>query len=664
VLIWAVATLTLGILALIVPGFRLGDGAGREPMGWLVAAASAAAVFGVLSAVVWPRLVRAMLLVPSMVLASLVFVLNGGLVLLALRLVPRDYGTLDLPAAVAVAAALSTAISAAHGALAARDDEAYRRRLARMAGRSVGSDTGTQPPAIVFLQLDGLGHDVLRLALRTGYLPTLARWLGSGSHRLVPWHTDWSSQTGAAQLAILHGSNEDVPAFRWFEKDTGRLMMCSRPGTASELERRLADRPGLLARDGASRGNLFTGGAAHSALVLSVSGRPGRRDRTGYFAYFSDPANATRTVFSFVAEVIRELFASARQRWRDERPRVRRGGLYPLVRAFATVVERDVVVASVMGDMLAGRSVVYANLVGYDEVAHHSGVKHPDTLEVLRRLDRRVALIADVARYAPRRYLLVLLSDHGQSPAEPFAGRFGQSLAEFVHGEPLDDQCADSGRGAEARERLAPSTTETAAAPSVARADKPVVLASGGLGLITFGDVEHRLTSDEIEARRPGLIQRLAGHPGIGFVLVRDAQRGPLAIGTSGVHELCTGRIDGDDPLADFGPGAADAVRRTDSFAHCADLMVNSSYHPRTGAVYSFEAQIGSHGGLGGEQNRAFLLYPALLPAPCEPLAGAESIHRLFTSWLDHLHPADPTPNPVDHEEMVADEDRQATISP
>ena len=33
--------------------------------------------------------------------------------------------------------------------------------------------------------------------------------------------TDWSSQTGASQAGILFGSNEDMPAVRWLEKETG-----------------------------------------------------------------------------------------------------------------------------------------------------------------------------------------------------------------------------------------------------------------------------------------------------------------------------------------------------------------------------------------------------------------------------------------------------------
>jgi hypothetical protein len=118
------------------------------------------------------------------------------------------------------------------------------------------------------------------------------------------------------------------------------------------------------------------------------------------------------------------------------------------------------------------------------------------------------------------------------------------------------------------------------------------------------------------------------------------SDRGPLVVGAGGSHELATGRVEDIDPLAEFGRGAAEAVRRTDTFPHCPDLMINSSYDPVTGLVYSFEEEIGSHGGLGGEQNQGFLLHPAHLPVPDEPLTGAESVHRLFVEWLDRLQPA------------------------
>ncbi|MEV6006510.1 alkaline phosphatase family protein [Streptomyces sp. NPDC051976] len=651
-----VATATLALLAWLLPDFRIESPSGDSPTQIAVTAAVGAGAFGVLSALVWPLLVRALLLVPALVLGALVFFLNGSLLLVALRFTPDGRGEVTPATAVVIAAVMSAASSATSTALAVRDDAAYGRRLARLAGRRrrrAGEPPLPTTPGTVFLQLDGVGHDVMRDALTSSppAMPTLAGWLGS-THRLTPWRTDWSSQTGASQLAILHGSNHDVPAFRWFEKETGQVMVCNRPSSAAELERRAVARtgcPGLLAADGASRGNLFSGGAEQSALVMSVAARRDKfsRSRSGYFAYFSDPANAVRTAWSFVAEVGREIMESTAARLRRDRPRIKRGGLYPLLRAFATVVERDVAVAAVVGDMLAGRTAVYADLVAYDEVAHHSGPDSRDARKVLSRLDRSVRLIADAARYAPRPYRIVLLSDHGQSPGETFEGAYGITLRELVRtacglAETARQARRRAAGGAEARAaartalrrpergRRAPEEAECGGPP-----EQPVVLASGNLGLVTFPGIEGRATLEEIEQRSPGLVDVLARHPGIGFVLVRSAERGPLVLGPEGSeHELATGRIKGDDPLAPFGEGAAAAVLRADGYAHTADLMVNSACDPATGAVHAFEEQAGSHGGLGGPQSRPFVLHPVELPAPDVPLVGAEAVHQVLHGWL------------------------------
>ncbi|ARX87599.1 membrane protein [Streptomyces alboflavus] len=432
-------------------------------------------------------------------------------------------------------------------------------------------------------------------------------------------------------------------------------MVSNRPASAVELQRRAVARtgdPGLLAEDGASRGNLFSGGADQLALVLSMAARRGKRNRSraGYFAYFSDPANAVRTALSFVAEVGREIGESTRARLCKRRPRVSRGGLYPFIRAFATVVERDVVVAAVIGDMLAGRAAVYADLVAYDEVAHHSGPTSGDAERVLRRLDRSLALIEQVADHAPRLYRIVLLSDHGQSPGETFRARYGLSLADLVRagcGLPVPRRAGRTHSGAEARSAVRAAlrrpVEEGAGEHRPGRRAEPIVLASGNLGLVSFPDVPHRMTREEIDRRHPALLPTLANHPGVGFVLVRSEEHGPLVLGARGAEVRLDDLddLDGRDdperlgPLDDFGPGAADAVRRTDSFPHTADIMVNSWYDPEDGEVLAFEEQIGSHGGLGGAQSRPFLLSPlALSPAartaanssarrPCTPCCGA-----------------------------------------
>ncbi|MEV6418361.1 phage holin family protein [Streptomyces sp. NPDC051662] len=691
IIVWAVSTLTMLALAGILPDFKLQSDNQDSITRIALAAAWGAGAFGLLSALVWPLLVRALLLVPALVLGLLVFFLNGSLLLIALRLIPDGRGAANPETAVVVAAVMSAVASATSTALAVGDDDAYRRRLSRLADRRrrrSGEDGGRGgPPGTVFLQLDGVGHQVLLDAVAAGVMPHVADWLGvpppaqddgrgtpdgparalaavaldgmadslAGSprptHRLTPWRTDWSSQTGASQLGILHGSNHDVPAFRWYEKDTGRIMVSNRPASAAELQRRAIDRTndgGLLTLDGASRGNLFSGGADQLALVLSIAARRGRanRSRAGYFAYFSDPANAVRTAVSFVADVGREIGESTRARLRGDLPRVGRGGLYPFIRAFATVVERDVVVTAVIGDMLAGRTAVYADLVAYDEVAHHSGPHSRDAERVLARLDRSVGLIARAAEHAPRTYRIVLLSDHGQSPGETFESAYGLTLRDLVRagcGLPVSRRAERTKSGAEAREAARHAVRGALHRPEPegageepAHGSDPVVLASGNLGLISFPDVPERMSREQIDRRHPALLRTLASHPGIGFLLVRSEEHGSVVLGPGGA-EVPVDALDDSGPLAGLGPGAADAVRRTDSFPHVADIMVNSMYDPATGRVHAFEEQIGSHGGLGGEQSRAFLLSPLVLSAPVPDsgeLVGAERVHQVLRRWL------------------------------
>ncbi|MFJ4691197.1 phage holin family protein [Streptomyces sp. NPDC088766] len=657
VAVWGVSTVTMLVLAGILPDFRLQSPDGDSATTIAVTAAVGAGVFGVLSALVWPLLVRLLLLVPALVLGLLVFFLNGSLLLLALRLNPSGQSEAAPETAVIVAAVMSAVASATGGALAVRDDEAYRRRLYRLADRRRGRGPACPTThGTVFVQLDGVGHDVLAAAVAKGLMPTVARWLGAGpgtaarpTHRLTPWRTDWSSQTGASQLGILHGSNFDVPAFRWYEKDSREVMVCNRPTSAAELQRRAVERTGdggLLSADGASRGNLFGGGADEQALVLSIATRRSRetRSRAGYFAYFSDPANAVRTALSFVAESGREIGQSTRARLRGQRPRVSRGGLYPFIRAFATVVERDVVVAAVMGDMLAGRSAVYADLVGYDEVAHHSGPLGRDTEQVLARLDRSLALVENVAEHAPRPYRIVVLSDHGQSPGETFRARYGLTLADLVRagcGLPVPRRARRTHSGAEARAAVRAAlhrpVEEGGGQHRHAPRPEPIVLASGNLGLVSFPDVPHRMSKEEIDARHPALLTTLANHPGIGFLLVRSEEHGGVVLGAYGA-QIPLDRLDEDPgPLAGFGPGAVEAVRRTHSFPHTADIMVNSFHDPADGEVLAFEEQIGSHGGLGGAQSKPFLLSPLALSAPTADgadLTGAEQVHRVLRRWL------------------------------
>jgi hypothetical protein len=113
------------------------------------------------------------------------------------------------------------------------------------------------------------------------------------------------------------------------------------------------------------------------------------------------------------------------------------------------------------------------------------------------------------------------------------------------------------------------------------------------------------------------------------------------------VRYLDEDRVEGEDPLAPFGPNAARHVRRTDGFAHCADLMVNSTYWRHLDEVAAFEELVGSHGGMGGTQSFPFVLHPVELAVPEEELVGAEAVHRQLRRWLAQLGHAEYDASPA-----------------
>jgi len=159
--------------------------------------------------------------------------------------------------------------------------------------------------------------------------------------------------------------------------------------------------------------------------------------------------------------------------------------------------------------------------------------------------------------------------------------------------------------------------------------------------LVSLPGPPRRLTKAEIDERYPALILGLAEHPHIGFVLVAS-EGGSLVLGGAGTRNLATGEVNGDDPLEPFGPRAVDQVREVDAYPTAADLMINARYDPEREEVAAFEAQVSSHGGLGGPQTHPFLMYPTTLSAPPTPIFTSVAIHRVLKGWLAEVgHPVE-----------------------
>jgi uncharacterized membrane protein YvlD (DUF360 family) len=642
VLFWLVAAVSLAVATKLVPGASDST---------LRASIVAAAFIALLNAVL-PPLVAA-LRVPFTALLGffLVLFVDAGMLLLASR-ISSGLSIDSFWSALGVALAASAVGVVLTTVLGTNDDDIYSLSVVQRIARRSGERVVTDQPGIVFLEIDGLALPVLQRAMRDGHAPTMARWLEDGTHRLVEWEPDLSSQTGASQAGILLGSNEDIVAFRWVEKERKALIACSSPEDCAELERRHATGPGLLAEGGASRGNLFSGGADH--MILTVSRMEAERSANpGYRAFLANGFNVARSFVLFGWEVIIEWIAAAKQRRRDVRPRGHRGGVYPFLRATMCVIVRDLIVYGVLTDMMKGRPAIYATFSSYDEVAHHSGLERQDTLEALRKLDQQFGRIARARRYAARPYELVVLSDHGQTQGATFGQRNGYGLDELVQRNLADGDVSALEGGDEQDAMVGHATAE-----ATGRKAKPakndvsgrdvVVLGSGNLGLVYLMEEDGRMTREAIEARHPELLPALASHPHIGWVLVKSDEHGAVVLGGRGARYLDEERVEGEDPLAGFHVTAARHLLRTHGFAHAPDLLVGSFYDPALDEGCAFEELISFHGGLGGSQTQAFVLYPAELPPPEAPLVGAETLHRVLVGWRRVLEgsPTEPVPAP------------------
>ncbi len=626
---WVVSAVAVFVAAAIVPHVTVH----RLPDAFV-----AAALIAVLNAAL-PPLVAALRLPYTLVLGFLAaLILDPLILLLASQIDPHSIEVDSFGWALLASLVIAATTVLLEVILGSNDDDAYMLYVIRRVAKRQGKQTRTDVPGIIFLEIDGLALPVLKRAMRDGNVPEMNRWLSSGTHRLTEWETDLSSQTGASQAGILLGSNENIPAFRWVEKETGKVMTCSSPADCEVLERRHATGDGLLINDGASRGNLFSGEA--DAVILTVSRMSAeKKANPGYRAFFANGFNVTRVLVLFAWEVMLERSWAWRQARRDVRPRGERTRKYALLRAGLCVAVRDLIVFGVLTDMMRGRPAVYATFSSYDEVAHHSGLERADTLEALRKLDEHFARINRARRFAPRPYKLVVLSDHGQTQGATFKQRNGYDLTELVDRSIEKGTIARIATGDENDAAVGHAVTEATgrtkddAVDGELSGQHVVALASGNLGLIYLMEERRRLSLEEIEKRHPRLLPALREHPHIGFLLVRSREHGAVVLGARGARYLDEDRVEDEDPLAPFPPNAAAHLRRTDGFEHVADIMVNSFYDPELEQGCAFEELISFHGGLGGPQTRPFLLSPVELPLPPGPILGAAEVHGVLSGW-------------------------------
>lgn len=549
-------------------------------------------------------------------------------------------------------------------------------------------------PGLIMLEIDGLSIDILKEAIDRNMMPTLKKWIDENSHTLKEWETDLSSQTGASQAGILHGNNEDIVAYRWVEKENNnQIMISGKLAHAPIIEERISNGNGLLCDKGISITNMFTGDSDNPILTSSRFKLLANSYNKSLNVVFLETYSFQRIIILFLWEIFVEVKSQIMHKIKDIRPRLRRNIIYATIRAGANVLLREVATETLIADMLKGEiNSAYASYVGYDEVAHHSGINDDDVWNVLKQIDLQFKRLEKAEKSCDRNYEFVVLSDHGQGNGETFKQRYGITLANYVRrllpedmkiydknpfisdhfrdafipenkqiGTIMDkvDDIKDKDFFSDTIENIKEKTPDFINIEEIkskyqnnldyiktheskeqstkkAKNSELIVLGSGNLGLIYLTQWSKRLNYEEIVMLFPNLIPGLVKHSGIGFILVDSFTNGPMVIGAEGIYYLNTDRIEGKNPLEDFGKNAAMHLKRHNKFKHMPDILVNSFYDPETEEICAFEELIGSHGGLGGSQTRPFILYPSDWNDPGE-LIGAKSIYDFLKKEIEEL---------------------------
>jgi hypothetical protein len=519
---------------------------------------------------------------------------------------------------------------------------------------------------LIALQIDALSYADLIRAIERGRCPTISRMIAEGC-TLRPWFCGLPAATPYAQAGIFHGENDGIPAFRFYDRVERRVITCNAPEGVQYIRDRIRS-PGALA-GGSSYVNLLDGDAQTVAFTVATREKMSVYQRLGgtrmALLMALHPIRMARMVLQGAFEWLLEEWERLRGELAGKVTHAE--GIFPFIRILSNVVVRELQTMAILLDIYLGVPVIYSTFMQYDELAHHFGPSSKQALWDLKRTDGRISEIARMARVAAgRQYDIVVLSDHGMTPAKSYRVQFGESLgstiqrslaktlvshASFSHDSEYSDVAP---RAVDAAAQLAPPDSLLRSGlrrtrdwlrsryglrelilPEKYRVDAKndvVVTYSSCLALVYFAESESRLTLEQIRAdeRWAALYESLLANKGIGLVAtlsstgVHCAGRGGSATIAGGV----VAREIGVSPLTKYGNDAATvaAIESLVSQANAGDIVLFGEYDGNE--IISFDDQVGAHGCTGGDQVRPFILGPEHLHLNGEILENARDIHR------------------------------------
>ena len=501
---------------------------------------------------------------------------------------------------------------------------------------------GAAPPAgrrhLLIIQIDGLARSVLEQGLTEGRMPFLRRLLARGAYRITPMSVGLPTSTPAFQLAAMYGVRPDIPGFHYHDKRRRTDVYFPRAGDAAWVEREQAGGRLGIVRGGSTYGCVFTGGASNNLFSFAVFKRPtGRGIVTALSAFVVLAWVAVKGLALTVVELTRALLRFIADPVRESA----RGWKFLAIKVGISVWLRELFTLAVSRDLYAGIPVVYVNYLDYDVFAHAYGPRHPRAMRALRRVDRSLRKLWTVVRRVPEHsYDVYVLSDHGQAACIPYvrlAGGEGFETRLFEEVlEPTGAHMIDPGRpeGRRLVQGIKAYRSHRESGmwqrfvnylehdfprlmgelPEARERGAVRVVSAGPNAFIYFLDVDSPLTLQDIDARAPGLAEKLSRTRGVGFVLARSAQ-GPICIWRGKRYHVADGEAGpfaGRDDLELVRTGVVDLM----AMPSAGDFVVYGLDTPE--GNISYVAELGAHAGPSPDELHTFVVHSARVTLPAE----------------------------------------------
>ena len=478
---------------------------------------------------------------------------------------------------------------------------------------------------LLIIHIDGLSYQTIKRAVAAGKMPFIQSLLNN-EYELLSYRCGLPSTTPFCQAGILYGDNHNIPSFRWWDKESGILVAFGANSSFSKVAHKYFQKSKPLIENGACISACYSGGAKETFGLAFEE----RNSKETFFpkelrklAVFL--VNPKHFVF-WLLNGLWVLIGLNRQYLKAKLTGKRADKTYVFSQILQDIFLHQLTKYCVRQAVVKSYPIIYAGFYAYDETAHAFGSQSKYSLNILKHLDDDVKNIYLFDKTnGKRNYDLLILSDHGQVETIPFEDKYQETLGQAI------SKWLPTYHVVEHRGRDIPPRDD-------ATDGQIVITYSGGLGHLYFQTLSGKLDLSIINEKFPGLISKMAKHPGIEFVLVKDGKEDNL-FSSQGRFNLSDKKATAFLRKYDEPEIIKRQLQRLNSFETSGDLIIFGKW--LDGQQINFEHQVGGHGSIGGEQLHPFLLVKKEWKVDTSRVENSQDLYPILKKIRDDLLPSE-----------------------